>query len=71
MSAVSAPSVSGLPAVTDRPSAFSIESAPLHGAPGVRVRGEVDLDTAPALTTALDTAIRESSGSVRDRPGVT
>lgn len=60
---MSAASVSGLPAVTDRPSAFAIEPAPLHGAPGVRVRGEVDLGTAAALTTALDTAIRESVGA--------
>ena len=60
---MSAPSASGLPAVTDRPPAFSIESAPLRGAPGVRVRGEVDLGTAPSLTTALDTSIRGSRGA--------
>ena len=60
---MSAPSASGLPAVTDRPSAFSIEPAPLLKAPGVQVRGEVDLGTAPALTAALDTAIRASLGA--------
>jgi anti-anti-sigma factor len=60
---MSASRVSGLPAVTDRPSAFAIEPVPLSGAPGVRVRGEVDLATAPALTTALDAAIRDSLGA--------
>ena len=60
---MNAPSDSGLPAVTDGPPAFAIEPAPLRGAPGVRVRGEVDLGTAPALTAALETAIRESLGA--------
>jgi anti-sigma B factor antagonist len=58
-----APSVSGPPAVTDRPPAFAIEPAPLDGAPGLRIHGELDLSTAPPLTTALDTAIRESRGA--------
>ena len=52
------------PAVmTDRPPGFAVERAPLSGAPGVLVRGEVDVDTAPKLTAALDAAIRESRGA--------
>jgi anti-sigma B factor antagonist len=58
-----APSVSTPPAATERPSAFSIEPAPLDGAPGVRVCGEVDIATAPGLTTALDGAMRGSAGA--------
>jgi anti-sigma B factor antagonist len=54
---------SGKPAVTDRPPAFAVEPAPLSGAPGVLVRGEIDIDTAPKLTAALDAAIRESGGA--------
>jgi anti-sigma B factor antagonist len=47
----------------DRPPGFAVEPAPLSGAPGVLVRGEVDIDTAPKLTAALDAAIRESRGA--------
>jgi anti-sigma B factor antagonist len=54
---------SGKPAVTDRPPAFAVEPAPLSGAPGVLVRGEIDIDTAPKLTAALDAAMRESQGA--------
>ena len=36
--------------------------APLSGVPGVAVRGEIDMATAPSLRDALDAAIRESSG---------
>jgi anti-anti-sigma factor len=57
------PSDSGEPAVTDRPPAFAVEPAPLSGAPGVVVRGEIDIDTAPRLTAALDAAMRESQGA--------
>ena len=47
-----------------RPPQFAVESAPLSGAPGVRVRGEVDLlHTAPRLAAALDDAMRESHGA--------
>jgi anti-sigma B factor antagonist len=48
--------------VVNRPPGFAVERAPLSGAPGVLVRGEVDIDTAPQLTAALDAAIRESRG---------
>jgi anti-anti-sigma factor len=52
------------PAVTtDRPPGFAVERAPLSGAPGVLVRGEVDVGTAPKLTAALGAAIRESRGA--------
>jgi len=52
------------PAVmTDRPPGFAVEQAPLAGAPGVLVRGEVDIATAAELTAALDAAIRETSGA--------
>jgi anti-sigma B factor antagonist len=44
----------------DRPPPLAIERAHVAGAPGVRVRGEVDMETAPLLTTALDAAIRET-----------
>jgi anti-sigma B factor antagonist len=49
--------------MTDRPPDFEVERAPLAGAPGVRVRGEVDISTAPRLTEILDAAIRESDGA--------
>ena len=45
------------------PPAFSVSESRLRGAPGVAVRGEVDLDAVPALEQALDDAIRESSGA--------
>ena len=59
---MSEPSDTGQPVVMDRPPAFAIELAPLLGVPGVLVRGEVDLDTAPRLTAALEAAMRESRG---------
>jgi anti-sigma B factor antagonist len=49
--------------MTERPREFAIESAPLGGAPGVVVRGEVDVSTAPRLADALDVAIRGSEGA--------
>ena len=49
--------------VAYRPPAFAVESAPLSGAPGVLVRGEIDIHTAPQLTAALDDAMRESQGA--------
>jgi anti-sigma B factor antagonist len=49
--------------MTDRPPGFEVERAPLAGAPGVLVRGEVDISTAPRLTASLDAAIRESEGA--------
>jgi anti-sigma B factor antagonist len=45
------------------PEAFGIEAADLHGAPGIAVRGEIDLAAVPALTEALDAGIRESTGT--------
>ena len=49
--------------VTERPPGFVVERAPLLGAPGVLVRGDVDIDTAPRLTEALDAAIRGTRGA--------
>jgi anti-sigma B factor antagonist len=50
---------------------MAIEIVRLAGAPGVAVRGEVDIATAPALEQALETAIRESAGAlVVDLSGV-
>jgi anti-anti-sigma factor len=49
--------------VADLPPAFDVEWAPLSGAPGVLVRGEVDINTVPLLTATLDEAIRRSTGA--------
>jgi anti-anti-sigma factor len=46
-----------------RPGAFEVDDAGLRGAPGVAVRGEVDVAAVPALVEALDAAIRESEGA--------
>jgi anti-sigma B factor antagonist len=48
----------------DIPQAFEVEWAPLSGAPGVAVRGEVDIGTVAKLSEALDEAVRESSGAL-------
>jgi anti-anti-sigma factor len=48
--------------VQNRPPRFEVERAPLRGAPGVLVRGEVDIGTAAELTAVLDAAIRDSGG---------
>jgi anti-sigma B factor antagonist len=63
MTAMTLASESGEPAITDRPLAFAVEPAPLSGAPGVLVRGEVDIHTAPKLTASLDAAMLESRGA--------
>jgi len=47
-----------------RPPGFAVESAPIGGVPGVLVRGEVDIETAPEVTAALDAAIRETRGAL-------
>lgn len=47
----------------DQPPVFDVQRAPLTGAPGVIVRGEVDINTAGKLTAALEEAIRESAGA--------
>jgi anti-anti-sigma factor len=50
--------------VTERPpAAFAVDDAGFRGAPGVAVRGEVDVSALPAFTAALDDAIRESEGA--------
>ena len=43
--------------------ALEIGNAPLTDAPGLTVRGDLDLATAPALDEALADAIRESTGA--------
>ena len=45
------------------PRAFEVADAGLGGAPGVAVRGEVDVSAVAALTEALDAAIRDSEGA--------
>ena len=51
-------------AVMDRPpQAFGVEEAELGGAPGVAVRGEVDVSAVPPLVETLDAAIRDSAGA--------
>jgi len=45
------------------PPSFAVERAPLSGAPGVIVRGEVDMSTVPELTATLEAAIRENAGA--------
>jgi anti-sigma B factor antagonist len=47
----------------DRPPRLAVERTPSFGAPSVRLRGGVDIDTGPQLTAALDAAIRESRGA--------
>jgi anti-sigma B factor antagonist len=49
--------------MTDRPPGFAVEPAPLAGAPGVLIRGEIDISTAAELTAALDAAIRDTWGA--------
>ena len=44
--------------------ALDVLDAPLRDAPGLAVRGEVDMETAPALETALEETIRESAGAI-------
>jgi len=49
--------------MTERPpAAFEVADAGLLYAPGVAIRGEVDLQTAGDLVEALDAAIRDSHG---------
>ena len=42
---------------------FELDDAGLRDAPGVAVRGEVDLSVVDAFAVALDTAIRDSVGA--------
>jgi anti-sigma B factor antagonist len=46
-----------------RPRRIEVVDAELRQAPGVAVRGEIDLATVPCLERALDTAIRASHGA--------
>jgi anti-sigma B factor antagonist len=51
--------------------ALEVGDAPLADARGLAVRGEVDMETAPALDDALADAIRDSAGAlVLDLSGV-
>jgi anti-sigma B factor antagonist len=55
----------------DRPHPLTVVDAGLHGAPGVAIRGEIDVAAVPELEHALDVAILESSGAfVLDLSGV-
>ena len=49
--------------VDDVPSAFEIVDYDCGDAPGLTVRGQLDLAAVPRLELALDTAIRESAGA--------
>jgi anti-sigma B factor antagonist len=42
---------------------FEVVEAGLNGAPGVAVRGEIDVDAVPSLESALDAAIRCTAGA--------
>ena len=46
-----------------RPRRLEVVDAGLKQAPGVAVRGEIDIATVPSLERALDTAIRASRGA--------
>jgi anti-sigma B factor antagonist len=53
------------------PPALEIADARLAGAPGVAVRGEIDVASVPELEMALDAAIHSSTGAfVLDLDGV-
>ena len=42
---------------------FEVVEAALQGAPGVAVRGEIDLDSVPSLEPMLDAVIRNTAGA--------
>jgi anti-sigma B factor antagonist len=51
--------------VTDqRPESFEVVEASFGAAPGLAVRGEVDIAAVPALEQALETAIETTSGAL-------
>ena len=51
-------------AVADEvPPAFEVERVDIDGAPGLAVRGEVDVSVSPDLEQAVDSAIRDSVGA--------
>lgn len=49
--------------MTQRPPGFDVKTAPLDGAPGVQVSGEVDIETAPRLAEAIEDALRDTHGA--------
>jgi len=51
--------------VDHRPARLTVEviDAALEGAPGVVLRGQIDVATVPALELALDAAIRDTTGA--------
>lgn len=56
---------------SDRPHPLEVVDAELQGAPGVAIRGEIDIAAVPELEHALDVAILESTGAfVLDLSGV-
>jgi anti-sigma B factor antagonist len=51
-------------AVSDGPpQPLTVVDSDLDGAPGVALRGELDIDAVPDLEHTLDTAIRDSAGT--------
>jgi anti-sigma B factor antagonist len=42
---------------------FEVVEVGLKGAPGIAVRGEIDLDSVPHLERALDAVIRDTAGA--------
>jgi anti-sigma B factor antagonist len=49
--------------MSEQPPVFEVEAASFSGAPGMIVRGEVDIGTVAQLTEALEAAIRGSVGA--------
>lgn len=49
--------------VTDRPRTFEIMPCSLKGAPGVVVRGEVDVSSIPEMSEVMEAEIRASEGA--------
>jgi anti-anti-sigma factor len=47
-----------------KPNPFGISAAPLNGAAGLAVRGEIDLLAVPSLESALDATIRDTTGAL-------
>jgi anti-sigma B factor antagonist len=42
---------------------FEVVEAGIHEAPGIAVRGEIDLDAVPVLEPMLDAVIRDTAGA--------
>ena len=45
------------------PAAFGVERVDINGAPGLAVRGEVDVSVSSDLEHAVDSAVRDSVGA--------